>query len=98
MKGTLPMFSYLTFSVVNTELRPKVKDHYRADKMALWSKLIPELLSNHNGKIATANGDDEDGPMTYPTAGKRLLSIPMPISGKISSSIAHARMAFDISA
>lgn len=43
-------------------MRPKVKDHYRADKMALWSKLIPELLSNQNGKIyGSHTGDDDDG-------------------------------------
>lgn len=44
----------------NADLRPKVKDHYRADKMALWSKLIPELMSNGNGKVFTVGNEDED--------------------------------------
>lgn len=44
-----------------TELRPKVKDHYRADKMALWLKLIPELLANVNsGKVSGQDADDDD--------------------------------------
>lgn len=37
-----------------------MKDHYRADKMALWSKLIPELMSNGNGKVYPASSEDED--------------------------------------
>ena len=44
----------------NVDLRPKVKDHYRADKMALWSKLIPELMSNGNGKVFTVGTENED--------------------------------------
>ena len=48
------------FMTNNADLRPKVKDHYRADKMALWSKLIPELMSNGNGKVFTIGNEDED--------------------------------------
>jgi hypothetical protein len=28
--------------------------------MALWSKLIPELMSNGNGKVFTVGNEDED--------------------------------------
>ena len=44
----------------NADLRPKVKDHYRADKMALCSQLIPELMSNGNDKVFTVDNEDED--------------------------------------
>lgn len=49
-----------------------MKDHYRADKMALWSKLIPELMSNGNGKVFTVGNEDEvDGEVV--TGGEGLL-------------------------
>lgn len=54
-----------------TELRPKVKDHYRADKMALWSKLIPELVSNTIGSSGATKDGDEDELTATPTGGFR---------------------------
>lgn len=51
--------------LLGTDLRPKVKDHYRADKMALWSKLIPELLSNNNGRITSSDDEEEESSMTH---------------------------------
>ncbi len=57
------------------DLRPKVKDHYRADKMALWSKLIPELMSN--GKVLTAGNEDEDDGEVVTGGGEGLLRNPL---------------------
>lgn len=54
----------------NSELRPKVKDHYRADKMALWLKLIPELLSNGIGNRIPEDDDDEDEDEDEESEGK----------------------------
>lgn len=62
------------------DLRPKVKDHYRADKMALWSKLIPELMSNGNGKVFTVGNeddDDDDGEVLVTGGGEGLLRNPL---------------------
>ena len=61
-----------------TELRPKVKDHHRADKMALWSKLIPELLTNAINDKVTANVDVEGDLMILPSGGFRPI-IPFPL-------------------
>uniref|UniRef100_A0A0P6GKJ8 Neuroligin-4, Y-linked n=1 Tax=Daphnia magna TaxID=35525 RepID=A0A0P6GKJ8_9CRUS len=55
-----PAYDRHSQKYLNIDLRPKVKDHYRADKMALWSKLIPELMSNGNGKVYPASSEDED--------------------------------------
>ena len=52
-------------------MRPKVKDHYRADKMALWSKLIPELLTTTVNDKVTATVDVEGDLMTLPSGGFR---------------------------
>ncbi|XP_057369904.1 neuroligin-4, X-linked-like isoform X3 [Daphnia carinata] len=55
-----PAYDRHSQKYLNIDLRPKVKDHYRADKMALWSKLIPELMSTGNGKVYPSSSGDED--------------------------------------
>jgi hypothetical protein len=47
--------------------------------MALWSKLIPELMSNGNGKVFTVGNedDDDDGEVLVTGGGEGLLRNPL---------------------
>ncbi|XP_065576080.1 neuroligin-4, X-linked-like isoform X2 [Artemia franciscana] len=79
---TWPTYDRISRRHLHIDLRPQVRDHYKAEKVGLWSKLIPELL----------HSPQQDFPMFFPRAENEEVLLPeeekilnRPINSDISS-------------